>query len=685
MCGIAGGLALRGGTALDEGTLRRMLALLRHRGPEAAGIFSEDAIALGHARLSIVDLETGRQPIPNEDASIWVSVNGEVFNYPELRADLIAAGHRFRTRSDSEVIVHLYEDLGPALLERLNGQYAFALWDGRRRELLLARDRLGVRPLFYTVVGRSLLFASEAKALFADARVPRRPDLAALDQVFTYWSALSGRTVFEQVRELPAASYLIARADASGPEIHRYWSLRFDPGALLDPGEDHAALLRALLVDATRLRLRADVPVGAYLSGGLDSAAVTAVAVQHARDGLETFSVAFEDPVFDERIYQQQMARALGTRHHVVQCRRRDIAAVFPEVVWHAETPLLRSAPAPLYLLSGLVQRHGLKVVLTGEGADELFAGYDIFKEALVRRFWARRPESRWRPRLLRRLYGWIPDLQRTPQAQLEAFFGRNLDRADDPAFSHLLRWANTGRLKRLLSTEVRAALAGYDSRSELDALLDPDVGAWDTLSKAQHVEIATFLTPYLLSSQGDRMAMAHSVEGRFPFLDHRVAELAARIPPQVRMAGLKEKHVLKRAVGGLVPPGILERPKQPYRAPITSALCAEDAPDYVAELLDDGALRAAGLFDVGAVRHLRAKCAARPAVGETDAMGLAAVVSGQLWHQQFMTPGRFAAVAQRADVVRVGADGALGAEVRAAPAGAGGPEAGHRERGWRR
>lgn len=657
MCGIAGALALAGGEPVASATLRRMLTLLRHRGPEVAGVYRDGPVALGHARLSIIDLAGGLQPIANEDESGWVIANGEVFNYLELGEELRATGHRFRTGSDSEVILHLYEEHGPALLDRLNGQYAFALWDGRRRRLLLGRDRLGERPLFYTVAGGALLFASEIKALLADPRVPRRPDPQALDQVFTFWSALPGRTMFAGIHELPAGHYLVAEADGGAPTVARYWGHRYAPTEDRDgDAADYADRLRDLLVDATRLRLRADVPVGAYLSGGLDSSTIAAIVRHQAPNRLQTFSVAFADADFDERLHQQRMARALGTEHHTIECRPADIGAVFPEVVWHAETPLLRTAPAPLFLLSALVRDHGLKVVLTGEGADEFLAGYNLFKEALVRRFWARQPESRLRPLLLRRLYDWLPDLQQLPQAYLEAFFRQGMAETDDPLYSHLLRWRNTARLKRLFSADVQAALADYDGTAELSArLIDPDLAGWHPLAQAQYLEVLTFLTPYLLAAQGDRVAMAHAIEGRSPFLDHRLVEFAATIPARLRMRGLDEKYLLKRAVRDLLPEEIARRPKRPYRAPIAAAFCGPDAPGYVAELLAPEAVRAAGLFNPLAVTRLLAKCRAQAQVSENDNMALVGVLSAQLWHRRFIEGFAPHDAAERADIVEIG------------------------------
>jgi asparagine synthase (glutamine-hydrolysing) len=613
-----------------------MLAAIRHRGPETSAVFRDGPVALGHNRLSIIDLAGGLQPIANEDETVWIVVNGEVFNHFELREELRERGHRFRTASDSEVIVHLYEDIGPALLDRLNGQYAFALWDARRQELMLGRDRLGVRPLFYTVVDGDLLFASEVKALLVDPRVVRRPSLEALDQVFTYWSALPGQTMFEGINEVPAGHYARARCGETELTLTHYWTHSYPSDENDIDEEEWADRLRELLVDATRLRLRSDVPVGAYLSGGLDSSAIAAIVSRYTSNKLQTFSVAFENSEFDESRFQQRMVEHLGTDHHVVECTDADIARVFPDVIWHTETPLLRTAPAPLFLLSALVRDHGFKVVLTGEGADEFHAGYNVFKEALVRRFWAKEPGSSIRPLILSRLYDWIPGLQATSQSYLEAFFKQGLTATDDPTYSHALRWRNTSRLKRLFSEGVRETLAGYNNRRDLDALLNPALPDWHPLSQAQYLEIRTFLTPYLLSSQGDRMTMAHSVEGRFPFLDHRVVDLSGAIPPRLRMRGLNEKRVLKRAVADLLPEEIWRRPKQPYRAPISSAFSGSATPDYVADLLHPEAIERVGLFSVEAVSRLVAK-ARSTKLGENDNMALVGVLSTQLWHEQFI------------------------------------------------
>ncbi|MCL4180309.1 MAG: asparagine synthase (glutamine-hydrolyzing), partial [Verrucomicrobia bacterium] len=466
MCGIAGILNLTGAEAPSESSLSSMLGMIRHRGPDQFGMYLGDRVGIGNARLSIIDLGGGQQPIPNEDQAIWVVYNGEIFNYVELRAELEAKGHRFSTHCDTEVVAHAYEEYGPDCLTRFNGQFAVAVWNERERSLFLGRDRLGVRPLFYTECNGRLLFGSEIKAILACPEVPRALDPVALDEVFTYWSPQTPRTSFRGIFELPPGHYLVARD--GDIQIHPYWDLlsTFDVGrSTLDvrPArsiDDYADEFRSLLTDAVRIRLRADVPVGAYLSGGLDSSTIAAVVRNLGVSHLDTFSIAFNDPKFDESEHQRKMARFLGTDHQVVQATHADIGRVFPEVIWHTETPILRTAPAPMFLLSKLVHDRNYKVVLTGEGADEFLGGYDIFKESMVRRFWARRPESQWRPALLRRLYPDIGGLSTASAAYLRAFFGQGLTETDRADYSHMIRWRNTRRGTRFFSRELAAAIA---------------------------------------------------------------------------------------------------------------------------------------------------------------------------------------------------------------------------------
>jgi asparagine synthase (glutamine-hydrolysing) len=632
MCGIVGILNLEERPAADLELLRRMLGTLRHRGPDEFGIYRDRWVGLGNARLSILDLSSGQQPISNEEGTLWIVYNGEVFNFVELRPELEARGHRFSTNTDTEVILHLYEDYGPGCLNHLNGQFAMAIWDTQERSLFLARDRMGIRPLFYTALNGQLVFGSEIKALLAHPEVEAALDPASLEQIFTFWSTLSPRTAFRDIYEIPPAHYLLVREGQL--TIDPYWTLDFPGDA--EARKDYLDEFESLMIDATRIRLRADVPVGAYLSGGLDSSVTSAIVRKYNDNRLDTFSVAFTNPQFDESRFQQEMAAFLGTNHHIVHCTDDDIGRVFPDVIWHAETPLLRTGPAPLFLLSNLVHEHGLKVVLTGEGADEILAGYNIFKEMKVRRFWAREPDSQIRPLLLKRLYPYISGLGSGSGAYLKAFFQKGLGDTDSPFYSHAIRWTNTARIRRFLNESEGETPFGEGSTQKwppLPAAFD----GWSHLAQAQYLEMTIFLAQYLLSSQGDRMAMAHAVEGRFPFLDHRVVEFCDRLPPNLKMRGLTEKWLLKQLGRQLVPSEIWQRPKQPYRAPIHRSFFGEHAPEYVGELLAEPALANAGLFKPTAVAGLVRKAEQLGHLGEVEEMAVVGILSTQLLYQRFV------------------------------------------------
>ena len=394
MCGIAGVLNLDQEPADPERTVA-MAALLTHRGPDAAACVADGPAALAHTRLSIVDIAGGAQPMSTADGALIITFNGEIFNHPELRDELSSLGRRFTTRSDTEVILQAYAEWGEDCVTHLNGQWAFAIWDSRRRQLFLSRDRMGIRPLYYTTHGDRFLFASEIKALFA-AGAPAQIDSIALAQLFTFWVTIPPRTIFKGVQQLPPGCSMVVRDRTV--TVRKYWDLDFSYDDDRRISEDeYAAELMDVLVDATRIRLRADVPVGAYLSGGLDSSAVALLATKFASTTLDTFSIAFDSGEFDERTFQEQAARHLGTRHHVLCCSPEEIAGAFSDVVWHAESPLLRTAPSPMFLLSKTVRDKGYKVVLSGEGADEVLGGYDIFKEAKVREVPARAVRTRIR------------------------------------------------------------------------------------------------------------------------------------------------------------------------------------------------------------------------------------------------------------------------------------------------
>lgn len=620
--------------------LQRMIQLVLHRGPDDCGFHIEGPVGLAHARLSIIDLAGGQQPMTNEDGTLWITFNGEIYNYLELREELIHKGHRFSTRSDTEVILHNFEEKGPDCVRDFNGQWAFAIWDSRSRKLFLSRDRLGVRPLFYTTAGRAFLFSSEIKSLLAHPAVPREIDLVGLDQIFTFWFTLPPRTVFRGIAELPPGHSMII--SASGEEkVHPYWTLNYpyeNGGDFRDVNEQETAeALLELLIDATRLRLRSDVPVGAYLSGGLDSSVITALIRRFTDTPLCTFSVTFDEQEFDETKYQKEVVDYLGTRHQDVRCTASEIGRVFPDVIWHTEKPILRTAPAPLYLLSRLVRQSGYKVVLTGEGSDEMLGGYDIFKEAKIRRFWGARPDSRMRPLLLKRLYPYLRNLQTQSSAYLKAFFHVKPEDLESPFFSHLPRWEMTSGIKLFFSDEVKSQLQSANCYEEMLRLLPSYYSRWDSFCQAQYLEAMFLLPGYILSSQGDRVAMAHSVEGRYPFLDHRLVELAARMPPELKMKVLNEKYILKQCAGILIPASVRKRSKQPYRAPEAKCFIDGSSRDYVDQLLSPEQIRRDGLFHCGAVQKLVDKARRGEIIGIKDNMAFVGILSTQLLANQFI------------------------------------------------
>jgi asparagine synthase (glutamine-hydrolysing) len=636
MCGIVGICNPGPETSIGVGVLQRMMAAIRHRGPDESGVYMDDAVGLGHVRLSVIDIDSGCQPIQNEDGTLWIVCNGEVFNYIELRGELQRLGHHFRTASDTEVILHLYEQEGSQCLERLNGQFAFAIWDNRRRELFLARDRLGIRPLHYTLRKGAIIFASEIKSIFTVPGVDRQIDPAALNQIFTFWAVLPGRTSFKDIYELPPGHYMKVWSDRV--EMMRYWDIpvctREQQLAL--PPKAIADQIHNLLVDSVRIRLRADVPVGCYLSGGLDSSGIAAIVSKRLGVNLHTFGIRFDREDVDEGQYQRQVASFLGLEHHELQASPERIGRFYPQTLWHCETPLLRTGPIPLFMLSELVDGTSLKVVLGGEGADEFFAGYNLFKEAKVRKFWARQRDSVGRAALSGHLYDYVFHDRRARQL-LPFFFGKGLDRVDDPLFSHLIRWDNTSRIKAFFSRDLHDAIASNDVYESVRQALPPHFGELTTLNKAQFLEAKFFLSNHLLSSQGDRVAMAHSVEIRLPYLDHRVIEFMARVPPKWNILGLKEKYVLKKALASVLPQDVIGRTKRPYRAPVVSCFLSGPGRDVAMDFLSADAISAAGLFDASKVAKLLQKLQRQESPSEVDGMALAGILSSQVVYRQFI------------------------------------------------
>ncbi len=636
MCGISGILKLDGSQP-EPDQLRAMIATIRHRGPDANGVRVEGPAGLASARLSIIDIAGGAQPMSTIDGDLWITFNGEIFNYLELREDLLARGHKFATKSDTEVILNAYREYGENCVHRFNGQWAFAIWDAPRKKMFLSRDRLGIHPLFYTRAGNSFIFASEMKALFACPEVRAEIDLHGLDQIFTFWFPLAPRTIFKNISQLPPGCSMVV--DGGEIRVSKYWSLEYAPDENADSEKESelAEELLSLLMDATLLRLRSDVPVGAYLSGGIDSTVTTALVKKLAGSRLRTFSVSFADAEFDESAYQKEASAYIGTQHSNVCCSYEDISHAFPQVVWHAEQPIIRTAPAPLFRLSKLVHESGFKVVLTGEGADETLGGYDIFKEAKIRRFWGRELGSSWRPLLLKRLYPYMENLQRQSPTYLKSFFHVDPEDLSNPFFSHLPRWELTSKLKMFFSQEVRSQLRPEQALEDLTRALPRGFSQWDPFNQAEYLECEYLLPGYILSSQGDRMTMAHSVEGRYPFLYHRVVEFAAKLPPYLKMKVLDQKHLLKLASNGLIPESIRNRAKQPYRAPDGKSFFNGKVPEYVHDLLSPEAVNQNGIFDASAVSALVDKFQSGRTTGVRDNMAMVGILSTQMVIEQFI------------------------------------------------
>ncbi len=636
MCGIAG---FYGSSTSDEPVkvLKHMLTRIKHRGPDQSGIYLSDNIALGSVRLSIIDLKTGAMPISNYNKSLWIVFNGEIFNYIELREELIQKNHIFETTSDTEVIVHLYEEYGPEFVSKLNGQYAIAIWDKNKEELFLARDRVGIRPLFYTEVDNNFVFASEVKSLMEYPNVNPKISARALSQYFTFWTSLSPETAFEGVYELPPGHYMTI--NSKGKISKAYWQLPiYKPSEYKFTTIDSAIKeFENIFSDAVKLRLRADVPVAAYLSGGLDSSVTTSFIKEVSPENLKTFSIGFTDKDYDETTYQNIASKYFNTDHFSITCSPEDIANKFKDVVWNAEAPLLRTAPTPMNLLAKNVREHNIKVVITGEGADELLGGYNIFKETKIRHFWAKDPQSKFRPLLLKKLYPYLPQMNNANNTVLKMFFGYKLNETLSPIYSHLLRWKNTSRINNYLSDEYKKLIGDYNAINEIEIQLSSILDGYDYLSKAQWIELNIFMSGYLLSSQGDRMGMANSIEGRYPFLDHRVIEFCMSLHPDLKLKILNEKYLLKKMMKGRLPDQILNRPKQAYRAPIKSAFNPDKMPKYLKEMLSERKINETAIFNYNHVNSLKIKMQSKNQVSEIDNMALTGILSTQILHDLFV------------------------------------------------
>jgi asparagine synthase (glutamine-hydrolysing) len=604
MCGIVALFSWQG--SVSTAALERAVARLHHRGPDGQAVWqsADGRVALGHARLSIIDLETGAQPIASADEQLQIVVNGEFYDYERERLALERQGHRFRTRSDSEIALHLYEDLGIDCVRRLRGEFAFAIWDSGRRRLVACRDRYGVKPLYYSLHEGQLFLASEVKALFA-AGVPARWDAEGV----ALGVALRGpaRTAFEGVRAVPPGHCLIA--DPDGLRLAPYWDIAYPPADAAPQArseEDWVEGFRVRLDEAVRLRLRADVPVACYLSGGLDSAAILGLAARHRSDRVQAFTLRFDQPDYDEGAIAEEMAACAGADYRPVAVTAEDLADHFSDAVFHAEASCTNVHGAGKYLLSRAVRNAGFKVVLTGEGADEVLAGYPHFRLDLLLRKAAGKP-SEQDQRDFEALYGankvsWgflLPRSPATSPSRLASLLGFL------PAWLHQFVNERESRLLPYRAEFFRVYDRGDPSRQLLADLDVAALAGQAPLHQALYLWAKTMLPNYILATLGDRMEMAHSVEGRLPFLDHEVGEFLQGVPPELMIRGTTEKYLLREAVRDLVTPTLYRRQKHPFLAPPPLLRPGSRFFELLRDTVNGSAAAAVPFFDAPAVRRV--------------------------------------------------------------------------------
>lgn len=634
MCGIAGFFSRK---QHSKDLLRAMIGQIRHRGPDGFGTYIDDHVGLAHARLSIIDLSPdGFQPIHNEDKTVWVSFNGEIFNYVELRKDLIQKGHQFYTNTDTEVIVHMYEEYGNNFVQYLNGQFAIALYDKKNRKALLIRDRMGIRPLYYTQDTQgAICFASEIKSLLVNENVNRKIDLHSLTEIFSLWSCIQPMTPFENISQIPEGHYMSYNIDTQSSSLHCYWDHNYEINDSITL-ESAVSMFNVAFNDAVKLRLRADVPVGAYLSGGLDSTAIVRSIIDTANPKLRTFSIGFEDGEFDENSYQRDAIEMFGVDHTEFKCSYQDIVDNFEQVIYHTESPILRTAPIPMFILSKMVKDSGYSVVLTGEGADEALGGYDLFRETRLRRALMRGSDKSVISKMLQELYSWRDDIVKL-ERYAKTFFDMK-DTEDNPTFSHTPRWKTTSRSLKFFKDNSRFNGMDVNRYYNLLSLFkhkDVPSSDIDRITQAQYTEYHTLLSGYLLSSQGDRVSAANAIEGRYPFIDHRFVNFCNTLPIDLKIKFMNEKYLLKEAMKGKIPESILSRKKQPYMAPDGKALFStkNNLLDYISKEKVDSL----GLFDYNKLQLLINKFRKGKSCSFPDNMSLIGVVSAHILYDKFI------------------------------------------------
>jgi len=642
MCGIAGILDLTGNRPIADGIVQKMTRAIIHRGPDEEGYFKSPGVVLGSRRLSIVGLADGQQPVTNEDRSVSVVFNGEFFDYREKYAELVARGHRLVTHCDTEIIPHFWEESQGGMFVLLRGQFALALWDERRSCLILGRDRFGICPLYWTRQGDWLLFASEIKALLASGMVPARSDLRGIDHLFTFAALPGPITCFEGVQLLPPGHYLeIIPGSASGvgPAINEraYWEMDFPDRGHENRGGDARSLVdrfETIMLQAVEKRLRADVPVGAYLSGGVDSSMIAALACHLKGPAINTYTIRVDSPELDELSAANLVARHIGTKPPIVQeFGASDVINTYPQLIWAAEAPVIDTSCAALLQLAGRVHACDQKVVLTGEGADEWLIGYPWYKAAKLFSFLDLLPglplSDRLRHSYLR--------LRGVPQYPAE------LRHAVEKAIGGPNAWIDAygvlGLAKlRFYAPPMREVLEKFNPWTDLQMPLER-AKRWHPLNRGVWVAARVTLAGHLLQGKGDRVSMHSSVEVRYPFLDEEVFDFLAGLDPSWKLRGFRDKHLLRLLAERWLPRSVYRRRKAIFRAPLDS-FQIEPEPAFVSQLLSEESLRRTGYFDVAAVHHWRRAFRKIPS-GSLPRLslelGLTAVVATQLWHHLYI------------------------------------------------
>ncbi len=638
MCGIAGALSLNG-SPVDPQDVRAMCSAMIHRGPDDEGIFAAPQVALGMRRLSIIDLSSGHQPIANEDDTVQAVLNGEIYNYRELRRSLEARGHVFKTSSDTETIVHLYEERGDACVDELRGMFCFAIWDSRRQHLLVARDRLGIKPLYYTRAGGKLLFASELKCLLALPEVERKVSLGALDHLLTTLTTPAAESILEGVHKLEPGCLITHDAGQTVPRISRYWRPRFEPRAGRSSAEWEEQL-RAALDESVGMHMVADVPLGAFLSGGVDSSSVVASMVRQSALPVKTFSIGFQEEEFNELKYARAVATSLGTEHRELVVEPASLS-MLESIAWHLDEPFGDSSAIPTYLVSQLAARE-VKVVLSGDGGDELFGGYERY---LVEG----RERARAFPIWMRRFCGWLS--ARLPRGARGKRWLRHQSLPDAERYLDacgLFAHDEKARLlaRRTLSLDGHRALSA-DARAELSSQGSSGPSRelhW--LSQLQLQDLDGYL-PLDILTKVDRMSMAHSIEARVPLLDHKFVELALTVPPEFLIKNGSGKHVFKEAMRPRLPSVVLDRPKRGFAIPLGKWFRGHLS-DYARDLLLSERARQRGFFDMREVQRMLDQPA-------RDELGLQVwtLLSVELWCRAFLDAGPRAPRAERSQARR--------------------------------